>query len=114
MPVKAGAERGDHRHDDERHNGGREDDVGDEDEKIKRTDHRMLVGEADRANVVVVDDVTRQEEGRDGEGGHHADDVLPLALMLDEPPPREEEKGADGIERGVDRRKVGNAHPTEL
>ena len=63
MPVEAGAERRDHGHENERHNGGGEDDVGNEDEKIKRTDHRMLVGEADRANVVVVDDVTRQEEG---------------------------------------------------
>jgi hypothetical protein len=39
--------------------------------------------------------------------------VLAFALMLDEPPSGEEEESADGVERGVDRRKIRDAHCAE-
>jgi hypothetical protein len=113
VAVEAGAQGGHNGQDDERENDCGEKDVGDKDEVVDGADD-ALRGEFHGSDVVVIDEVAGEERGGDNERGDHANDVLRLAFVLDEPPARHKKERAERVERGVDRRKVGDAHSADL
>ena len=69
-----------------------------------------LMSKNHMTNMVVVVKITAKKGGRGDDGPDHAGGVEHFAMGPDHDPSRDDQKGADGVKGGVERRKLVDCH----